>query len=82
MDAIDENFKKIALVQQYRNKELKEAVYPIKTWFNHRCLKTQEEIQEEINNINQKYDEAVKNIYINLNKELKSKGFQPYGKGE
>lgn len=82
MDPINENFKKLALIQQYRNKELKEAVYPITKWFNSRRLKTQEEVQEVVLTINQEYDEAVKNIYIDLNKELKSKGFQPYRKGE
>ncbi|WP_035051645.1 hypothetical protein [Carnobacterium pleistocenium] len=81
-DSINENFKKLALIQKYRNKELKEAVYPIKPWLTFRRLKTQEEIQEAVTAINRNYDEAAKTIYKDLNKDLESNGLQTYKKGE
>ncbi|MFL2134171.1 hypothetical protein [Desemzia sp. FAM 24101] len=82
-DYVNEQFKKISLVQQYRNKELKEAVYPTKVrlnrWYE---SKTEEEIQEAITTINQNYDVVTNAIYVDLNKDLESKGLQTYKKGE
>lgn len=80
-DNISLIFKRLAIIQEQRNKELKQALHPFKKgWLGRVVIKAEEEIRLEVATINERYDKFTKQIREELNNKLEQQGYDPYKK--